>query len=113
MSGNPLDIFKEFDPKVLESWKNIQELTFAKGALDPKTKLLIAMAIDVEHGAMQGAVAIGKRALKAGATKEEIVEAMRVAYSIGGNSALFTSALVLKALFKQDPSPPNLTFQDL
>lgn len=101
MSENPLDIFKEFDPKVLEGWKNMQDLTFAQGALDSKTKLLIAMSIDVELGAMQGAVAIGKRAIKLGAAKAEIVEALRVAYSIGGNRALFTSALVLNALFKQ------------
>ena len=62
MSGNPLDIFKELDPKVLESWQNLQDLTFAQGALDPKTKLFIAMSIDVDHGAMQGAIAIGRRA---------------------------------------------------
>ncbi len=101
MSGNPLDIFKELDSKVLESWQNLQDLTFTQGALDPKIKLLIAMSIDVEHGAMQGAIAIGKRALRLGAKKEEIVEALRVAYSIGGNRALFTSALVLQALFEQ------------
>ncbi len=59
------------------------------------------MAIDVEHGATQGAIAIGRRAIKAGATKEEIVEAFRVAYNIGGNRAIFTSALVLQTLFKQ------------
>lgn len=101
MSGNPLEIFKEFDPKVLEGWKNMQDLTFAEGALSTKTKLLMAMAIDAENGAMQGTVAIGRRAIKLGATKEEIVESLRVAYSIGGNKALFTSALVLQALFKQ------------
>jgi alkylhydroperoxidase/carboxymuconolactone decarboxylase family protein YurZ len=61
----------------------------------------MAMAIDAGHGAMHGARAIGNRALKAGATKEEIVEALRLAYSIGGNEALFTSSLVLQALFKQ------------
>ena len=60
------------------------------------------MAIDAEHGALQGAVALGKRALKQGAAKEEIVEALRVAYSIGGNQALYTSALVLQGLFKQE-----------
>ena len=101
MSRNPLEIFKEFDPRILEYWKNLQELTFVEGALSAKTKLLIAMAIDVENGAMQGAVAIGNRAIKMGASKEEIVEALRVAYSIGGNRAMFTSALVLQALFKQ------------
>jgi alkylhydroperoxidase/carboxymuconolactone decarboxylase family protein YurZ len=100
MSGNPLEIFKELDPKILESWKNLQELTFAEGSLSAKNKLLIAMAIDIEHGAMQGAIAIGRRAIKSGATKEEIIEALRVSYSIGGNRALFTSALVLQTLFK-------------
>ncbi len=101
MTGNPLDIFEEFDPEMLESWRKLQELTFAPGALDCKTKLLIAMAIDVEHGATQGAIARGKRAIKAGATKKEIVEAFRVAYNISGNRAIFTSALVLQTLFKQ------------
>ena len=100
MSGNPLEIFKELDPKILESWKNLQDLTFAEGALSTKNKLLIAMAIDIEHGAMQGAIALGRRAIKMGATKEEIIEALRVSYSIGGNRALFTSALVLQTLFK-------------
>ena len=102
MSGSPLDIFKEFDPKVLEAWRNMQELTFAEGALTAKTKVLMAMAIDAGNGALQGAIAIGKRALKMGATKEEIIEALRVANSIGGNEALFTSAMVLQALFKQN-----------
>lgn len=100
MSGSPLDILIEFDPKVLESWKNMQELTFSEGALSAKTKVLMAMAIDAGNGALQGAIAIGKRAIKMGATKDEIVEALRVAYSIGGNEALFTSSLVLQALFK-------------
>ncbi len=100
MSGNPLDVFKEFDPKILDTWKNLQELTFAPGALTPKTKLIIALAIDVELGSVEGATALGRRALKAGATKEEIVEAMRVAYSIAGNSALFTSAAVFAGAFQ-------------
>ncbi len=101
MSGNPLDIYKEFDPEVLGCYKNLQELTYAEGALDVKAKLLIAMAIDADHGAVQGATALGRRAIQAGATKEEILEALRVAYNIGGNRALFTSAMVLQSLFKQ------------
>ena len=107
MSGNPLDIFKEFDPKALECWSNLQGLTYAEGALSTKTKLLMAMAIDAETGAAQGAIVLGQRALKMGATKEEIVEALRVANSIGGNRALFTSAIVLQSLFKQGTQPPQ------
>jgi alkylhydroperoxidase/carboxymuconolactone decarboxylase family protein YurZ len=107
MSGNPLDIFKEMDPKALECWSNLQALTYSEGALNTKTKLLIAMAIDAEIGAVQGAIVLGQRALKMGATKEEIIEALRVAYSIGGNRALFTSATVLQSLFKQITQPPR------
>lgn len=98
----PLDEYEEFDPQVIECYKSLQDLTYAKGALPAKFKLLIAMAIDVEHGAVQGAMAIGGRAIMLGATREEIIEAFRVAYQIGGNRALFTSAQVLKSLFKKE-----------
>jgi alkylhydroperoxidase/carboxymuconolactone decarboxylase family protein YurZ len=101
MSGNPLDSYKQFDPKLIELWNKTQALTYSEGALSPKFKLLIATAIDVENGAVQGAVALGKRALKMGSSKEEIVEALRVACSIGGNQAFFTAAIVLQNLFKE------------
>jgi len=68
--------------------------------LSQKFKVLIAMAIDIEHGALQGATALGNRAIKLGATREEIVEAVRASYYVGGNRALFTSATVLQKLFK-------------
>ena len=48
------------------------------------------MAIDVEHGAQQGATAPGRRVMKLGATKDEIVEVLRVAYYVGESRALFT-----------------------
>jgi alkylhydroperoxidase/carboxymuconolactone decarboxylase family protein YurZ len=102
LSGNPLDVYREFDPKIVESYDRLQDVVFSEGALPRKFKVLIAMAIDVEHGALQGATALGRRALKLGATKEEIIEALRVSYYVGGNRALFTSAQVLQNLFKQD-----------
>lgn len=99
MSSNPLDGYKENDPKLIEQYENLSRLTYSEGALSAKHKLLIALAIDVENGALQGAIAIGKRAQMMGATKEEILETLRIAYQIGGNQALFTSAQLLKALF--------------
>ena len=101
MSGNPLDIFKEFDPKILEYWSRLQGLTYSEGALSVKTKLLIALAIDTVIGSADGATVLGQRAINAGATKDEIIETLRIAYSIAGNPALFTSAKVLHNLFKQ------------
>jgi len=101
MSSNPLDVYKEFDPTLIEQHEKLQRLTYSEGALSVKFKLLIALAIDVEHAALQGAIAIGHRALKMGTTKEEVVETLRISYQIGGNRALFTSAQVLQALFKR------------
>ena len=85
MSTNPLDVYKEFDPEVIESFNPLQNLVFGEGALAQKSKVLIAMAIDVEHGALQGAMALGRRVLKLGATKEEIIETLRVSCFVGGN----------------------------
>lgn len=100
MASNPLDLYKEFDPELIEHYEKLQNLSYSEGALSAKFKLLIALAIDVEHGSVHGANVIGRRALRMGATKEEIIETLRIAYQIGGNRALFTSAQVLQTLFK-------------
>jgi alkylhydroperoxidase/carboxymuconolactone decarboxylase family protein YurZ len=99
MSANPLDAYKELDPKIIEQYENLAKLSYSEGALSVKFKLLIALAIDVENGALEGAIILGQRALKMGATKEEILEALRIAYQIGGTKAIFTSAQLMKALF--------------
>jgi len=100
MSGNPVDAYREFDPESIKSYENMQGLAFSEGKLSQKIKLLIAMAIDAENGATQGAIILGQRAIKLGTTKQEIIEALRIAYLIGGTKALFTNATVLQTLFK-------------
>ena len=100
MSGNPIDSYKKIDPELIKVFENLHDLAFSEGELPQKFKFLIAMAIDVDHGALQGAIALGKRAISAGATKEEIIETLRVAYHIGGTGALYTSAMTLQNLFK-------------
>ena len=64
------------------------------------------MAIDVDHGALQGTIALGKRAISAGAIKEETIETLRVAYHIEGTGAL-------RARFRDDTtkSLQNLIFR--
>jgi len=100
MSKNPVDPYREVDPKIIKSYENIQELAFSEGKLSQKIKVLIAMAIDAENGATQGAIVLGQKAIKLGATKQEIIETLRIAYLIGGTKALFTNATVLETLFK-------------
>ncbi len=99
MSSNPLDSYREFDPKIIEQYEGLAKLAYSEGALSVKVKFLIALAIDVENGSLEGGIVLGKRAQKMGATKEEIVEALRIACQIGGTRAFFTSAQLLKALF--------------
>ena len=90
---------------MIESFNFLQDLVLCEGALPQKYKVLMAMAIDVEQSALQGATALGRRALKLGATKEEIIETLGVAYYVGGNRALFTSSQVLQNLFRLDKKP--------
>ena len=74
-------------------------MALANGALPRKFKLLIAMALDAAHGAVDGVRALAEQAMKAGATKEEIAEAIRVAQYISGVGSVYTAARAFKDLF--------------
>ena len=98
LSANPLEMYKEIDPELVSQFKNVQNLALSDGKLPAKFKFLIAMAMDIDHGTVEGATHLAHGAIKAGATKAEVVEALRVAYYIGGTGALFTAAGVLRNL---------------
>jgi len=58
MSEYPLKIFEKLDPELLKLVENTRELALTDGALPKKFKLLIAMALDASHGAIQGVKAL-------------------------------------------------------
>jgi len=99
MSEHPLKIFEKLDPELLKLVENTRELALADGALPKKFKLLIAMALDASHGAVQGVKALAQAAMQAGATKEEITEALRVAQYVSGVGSVYTAAQALKEIF--------------
>ena len=99
MSENPLKVFEKLDPELLEMVENTRKLSLTDGALPRKFKLLIAMALDASHGTVQGVKALAQAAMQAGATKEEITEALRVAQYISGVGSVYTAAHALKELF--------------
>jgi alkylhydroperoxidase/carboxymuconolactone decarboxylase family protein YurZ len=76
-----------------------QKLALADGALPRKIKLLIAMVLDAVAGASDGVHSLAKEAIKAGATREEIAEALRVAQYICGVGCVYTAARALKEVF--------------
>jgi alkylhydroperoxidase/carboxymuconolactone decarboxylase family protein YurZ len=99
MSEYPLKIFEKLDPELLKLVENTRELALTDGALPKKFKLLIAMALDASHGADQGVKALAQAAMQAGATKEEITEALRVAQYVSGVGSVYTAAHALNELF--------------
>jgi len=98
MPEHPLKIFEDLDPDLLELVNRTSELALADGALPKKVKLLIAMALDAAHGAVGGVASLAQQAMQAGATKEEVAEALRVAQYVSGVGSVYTAAHALKGL---------------
>ena len=99
MPEHPLKIFEKIDPDLLKLVENTSEFALADGALPRKFKILIALTLDASHGAVQGVKSLAQAALKAGATKEEITEALRVAQYVSGVGSVYTAAHAFKELF--------------
>ena len=99
MSEDPLKIFEKLDPELLKLIERNNELAFADGALSKKHKLLIAMALDISRGAVQGVTALARQSMQAGATTKEITEAVRIAQYICGVGSVYTAAAAFRELF--------------
>jgi alkylhydroperoxidase/carboxymuconolactone decarboxylase family protein YurZ len=99
MAEHPLKILEEIDPELLKLVRNTNAFALADGALPRKFKLLIAMALDASHGTVEGVKSLTQQAMQAGATKEEVMEALRVAQYISGAGAVYTAARAFKEIF--------------
>ena len=99
MAENPLKIIEKLDLELFENVEASQTLALADGVLPRKVKLLMAMALDASHGAVEGVKALTLQAMKAGATKEEIMETLRVTQYISGVGCVYTAAYGFKDLF--------------
>lgn len=60
------------------------------------------MALDASEGAVEGVRSLAEQAMEAGATKQEIIETLRVAQYICGVGSFYTAARAFKDLFVQD-----------
>ncbi|MEN3050198.1 MAG: carboxymuconolactone decarboxylase family protein [Candidatus Methanosuratincola petrocarbonis] len=92
MPGDPHEAMRKIDQRLFEQVEGARRFAFSEGAIPVKYKLLIAMAIDASHGASGGVRALAEAAMRAGATKEEIAEALRVAFYISGCGSFYTAA---------------------
>lgn len=96
MEENPLNIIQNRDNDFFKIIEASQENALSEGIIPLKYKFLIAMALDADHGAADGVKVLAMQAMDSGATKDEIMEAIRIANFIGGIGSTYTAANALK-----------------
>jgi AhpD family alkylhydroperoxidase len=81
----------------MQAFSELAKSATAEGALDKKTKELIALSIGVTQRC-DGCIGFHAKALKdLGATRDEIAEAMAMCVYMGGGPALMYAADALRA----------------
>jgi len=101
MAYNPLQPIESNDRELYDFVEKGRSLAFTDGALGRKEKLLIAAALDAAHGTAHGVRSLVSQALEAGATRQEVMETLRVAAFISGAGSVYTAAAGLQELFGQ------------
>lgn len=90
--------FGKLSPDTMAGYRTLAQAGSQTGHLDAKTRELIALAVGVTTRC-DGCLAIhSKAAAKAGASREEIAEALSVAVALNAGAALVYSARALDAL---------------
>jgi AhpD family alkylhydroperoxidase len=79
-------------PEVYRGFGELSRAAFADGALDRKTKELIALAIGVSEGCDGCVASHGQAAARAGATRQEAAEAIGVTFLMQGGPATIHGA---------------------
>lgn len=87
-------------PKNLEAWRNFSKTVFEAGALSEKTKQLIAVAAAHVTQCPYCIRSHTKYAIKKGASKEEIMEAIWVAAEMRAGAAYAHSAIAIDEMGK-------------
>ena len=87
-------------PKNVEAWRNFSSTVFKPGALDEKTKQLIAVAVAHVTQCPYCIRAHTSQAMVKGASKEEIMEAIWVAAEMRAGAAYAHATLAMEEMDK-------------
>lgn len=88
-------------PKQIEAWRNFSKTVFKEGTLDVKTKELIAVAVAHVTQCPYCIKAHTSGAMRRGASKEEIMEAIWVAAEMRAGAAYAHANLAMEQMDKQ------------
>lgn len=80
----PARALRQAIPEVYDGYRQLHAAAYAPGALDGKVKQLIALAIAVTRECDGCIAAHARDAVRAGATAEEVAEALGVAIAMNG-----------------------------
>lgn len=95
--GGAIGEIAKLNPDLMKGHDTLAASATSAKALDPKTRELIALAVAVTTRC-DGCIAVHTDAArKAGASKEELVEALTVAIALNAGAALVYSARVMDA----------------
>ena len=87
-------------PQNIEAWRNFSRTVFKAGALDEKTKQLIAVAVAHVTQCPYCIRSHTPQALRKGATKEEIMEAIWVASEMRAGAAYAHASIAMEEMEK-------------
>ena len=96
--GDQLGELMKLSPDTVRGYRMLREANAKTGHLDAKTRELISLAVAVTTHCDGCIVVHTDPALKAGATREEISEALGVAVAMNAGAALIYSTRVLDAV---------------
>lgn len=96
-----LTVFKESGSEYMNVIKDEAKIALGDGVMPSKYKLLINMALNAARGTTDGVLPPAQNAMKYGATKEEIIETLRVVKYQCGIGGLYTAERALEELFKE------------
>ena len=96
-SGGTLGALGQGNPGIMEALGTLGAASECKKALDAKTRELISLAVAATTRC-EGCIAIhAAEAVKAGATRDELLETLAVAVSLNAGAAAVYSARILEA----------------
>lgn len=87
-------------PKSVEAWRNFSKTVFEAGAIDEKTKQLIAVAVAHVTQCPYCIRSHSKQAMRKGASKEEIMEAVWVAAEMRAGAAYAHATIAIDEIEK-------------
>ncbi|KON26606.1 hypothetical protein AC481_06840 [miscellaneous Crenarchaeota group archaeon SMTZ-80] len=93
-----LEKFKQNLPDVMDAEYKFLNLVYQDGALSLKIKRLLSLAIALRAGCTNCIISQTKRAIDAGATKEEVLETLAVEVAMSGTTGIAESLRVVKLL---------------